>query len=56
MSSSRRHFAVKRSPSAKNESRPSKRSASSTLTKSSTGLRGRGKYLPNRHFPRNAVC
>ncbi|OBS77777.1 hypothetical protein A6R68_19835 [Neotoma lepida] len=41
VSSTRRRFTFKRSPTSKNESPPSKRSARSALTRSSTGFRGR---------------
>ncbi|KAL1764128.1 RNA-binding motif protein, X chromosome-like isoform X1, partial [Sigmodon hispidus] len=50
-SSTRRHFAVKRSPSSKNEGPPSKRPASSALTRSSAGLRGREPH--GREISRN---
>lgn len=49
MSSSRRHFAVKRSLSSKNEGPSPKRYTLFAPTRSSTGLRGQGKFLPNRH-------
>lgn len=54
--SPQRHLEVKRSPPSKNEGPPSKRPAPSALTQRSAGLRGRGKYLPKRHFPWNAFC
>ncbi len=47
--SSQRHFAVKRSLSSKNEGPSLKGSTLSALKRSSTGLRGQGKLLPNRH-------
>ena len=55
MSSSGRHFAVKRNPSSKRDDPPSKRSPTSAQTRSNTGLRGRGKNMPSRHFCGNAV-
>ncbi|CAO2618124.1 RNA-binding motif protein, Y chromosome, family 1 member A1, partial [Lemmus lemmus] len=44
MSSSQRHFAVKRSLSSKNEGPSPKRSTLSILTKSSYGLKGQGSF------------
>nr|AAB81555.1 Rbm [Mus musculus] len=54
VSSSGRHFAVKRNPSSKRDGPPSKRSATSAQTRSNTGLRGREPHRReiSRNMPR----